>query len=57
MTEYNCTCHIDGKTYTLLTVGAITTQQAMLQFNDSVTDEGGDFTRVDGLTLDLIEVE
>jgi|GEM_PF-6445074 len=57
MTEYNCSCHIDGVTYKLLTCGAITTQQAIQQLEDCVTDEGGDFARVDGLIIDLIDIE
>ena len=57
MTEYNCSCHIDGKTYELLTCGATTTHDAISQLEEYVTAEGGDFTRVDGLSIDLIEVE
>ena len=57
MTEYMCSCHVDGKTYDLLTCGAITTHDAISQFAEYVKVEGGDFTRVDGLAMDLIEVE
>ena len=56
MTEYQCSCHVDGKTYNLLTCAAITTHDAISQFSEYVTDEGGDFTRLDGLIMDLIEV-
>ena len=56
MTEYNCSCHIDGKTYELLTCGAVTTHDAIEQLANSVADEGGEFIRVDGLIIDLIEV-
>ena len=57
MTEYQCSCHVDGKTYEILTCGAITTQDAIAQFTMYVYSLGGDFTRVDGLSIDLIEVE
>ncbi len=57
MTEYNCSCHIDGKTYEILTCGAITTYDAISQLGDYVIKSGGDFTRVDGLSIDLIDVE
>ena len=57
MTEYMCSCHINGKTYELLTCGAITTHDTISQFGDYVKAEGGDFSRVDGLSIDLIEVE
>jgi len=57
MTEYQCSCHIDGKTYELLTCGATTTYDAISQFAEYVSSEGGDFTRVDGLSIDLIDVE
>ena len=57
MTEYMCSCHIEGKTYELLTCGAITTWDAMTQFAMYVDALAGDFTRVDGLSIDLIDVE
>ena len=57
MTEYQCSCHINGKTYKLLTCGAITTFDAISQLSDAVVNDGGDFSRVDGLVIDLIEVE
>jgi hypothetical protein len=57
VTEYNCSCHVNGRTYELLTCAAITTHDAISQLGDYVTAEGGDFTRVDGLVIDLIEVE
>ena len=57
MTEYQCSCHVDGKTYEILTCGAITTHDAITQFAEYVEACKGDFTRVDGLSIDLIEVE
>lgn len=56
MTEYNCSCHINGITYNLLTCAAITTHDAIMQLGEYVTTNGGDFSRVDGLVIDLVEV-
>ena len=56
MTEYMCSCHVGGKTYELLTCGAITTWDALTQFAEYVEAEGGSVGRVDGLVMDLIEV-
>ena len=57
MTEYNCSCHVDGKSYDFQTLGAVTIWQALEQFSDLLISEGASLARVDGLTLDLIEIE
>ena len=57
MTEYRCSCHINKKTYSIQTTGAITTHDAIMQMEAEVKEQGGDFSRVDGLIIDLIDVE
>ena len=55
--EYNCSCHIDGISYSMQTKNCIGTFNAMQQLNDHVKSEGGNFNQVDGLNFDLVEVE
>lgn len=57
MTEFQCSCHIEGKTYNLLTVGCVLTSQALNQFRGYVESEGGEFELADGLIIDKLEVE
>lgn len=57
MTEYNCSCHIDGNTYEIMTCGAPLFSQAYYQFNQYVKSKGGDLELADGLAFDKVEVE
>lgn len=56
-TEYKCSCHIDGKTYTLVTMNCPLLSQALKQFEDYVLSEGGEWEFIDGLVMDRVEVE
>lgn len=56
-TEYNCSCHIDGKTYNLVTMNCPLLSQAQDQFEHYVLSEGGEWEFVDGLVMDKVEVE
>ncbi|URC15437.1 hypothetical protein JLT2_69 [Paraglaciecola Antarctic JLT virus 2] len=56
MNEYNCSCHIDGQSYSMQTVKCISTFNAMQQLKEHVKIKGGNFNLVDGLSLDLVEV-
>lgn len=56
-TEYNCSCHIDGKTYELLTLNCPLLSQALEQFEDYVLTCGGEWEFIDGMITDRVEVE
>jgi hypothetical protein len=61
MTEYQCSCHINGKSYSLLTCGASTVTHAMQDFKHYIDVEFSDeehslFELADGLTIDKVEV-
>ena len=56
MTEYKCSCHINGKSYEFETLAAVTVWQALEQFSGYLVAEGSSLARVDGLVMDLIEV-
>ena len=56
MSEYNCSCHIDGISYSMQTTSCIGTVNAMQQLSEHVKGKGGNFNQVDGLILDLIEL-
>lgn len=58
MTEFQCSCHIEGESYSLLTCGAVTTTQAFEQFRDYIESELiVPFDIADGLIIDRVEVE
>ena len=57
MTEFQCSCHIEGESYSLLTVGCVITSQALTQFRGYVESEGGEFELAEGLIIDKVEVE
>jgi hypothetical protein len=54
--EYNCSCHIDGITYSMQTVNCKSPAGAFIQFSVYVTKQGGNWDLLDGLVLDLVEV-
>lgn len=56
-TEYYCSCHINGKTYELLTMNCPLLSQALKQFEDYVLSEGGEWEFIDALVMDKVEVE
>ena len=56
MNEYNCSCHIDGSSYSIQTVKCISTFNAIQQLKEYVKASGGNFNLVDGLSIDLVEV-
>ena len=61
MTEYQCSCHINTKSYSLLTCGASTVTQAMQDFKHYVDSKFPDkehsmFEQADGLIIDKVDV-
>ena len=56
MNEYNCSCHIDGQSYSMQTLHSTGTFNAIQQLKEYVKSRGGNFNLVDGLSIDLVEI-
>lgn len=57
MTEFQCSCHIEGKDYELLTCGATTPMWAICQFINYLQTLDKEFDHLDGLVIDRVEVD